>query len=86
MISVKLVGMEVVVESDDIQVGGQHYLSKTVQPWAAMESWLSHEEFIGYLRGNVVKYLARCNEKGGLDDLKKAQHYLSKLIELLQKV
>lgn len=71
--------------SNDIQVGGTHYLSKTVQPWEAMESWLSHEEFIGYLRGNVVKYLARCNEKGGVDDLKKAQHYLGKLIEILTK-
>lgn len=71
--------------ANKIQVGGTHYKDRTIQPWEAMESWLSHEEFIGYLRGNVVKYLARCNEKGGVDDLKKAQHYLGKLIELLTK-
>ena len=71
--------------SNDIQVGGTHYLSKTVQPWEAMEAWFSEVEFMGYLKGNVVKYMARCNDKGGLDDLKKAQHYLNKLVEFLNK-
>ena len=31
--------------------------------------------------GNAIKYLARCDDKGGLEDLKKARHYLDKLIE-----
>ena len=35
----------------------------------------------GFLRGNAIKYLARCDDKGGLEDLKKARHYLDKLIE-----
>lgn len=65
------------------QVGGNHYTSKTVQPWAAMQAWMTHEEFAGFLRGNVIKYIARCNEKGGIEDLKKARHYLDKLIETL---
>lgn len=30
---------------------------------------------------NVIKYLWRCEEKGGLEDIKKAQWYLNKLIE-----
>lgn len=64
------------------QVGGTHYTSKTVQPWEAMQSWMSHEEFTGFLRGNVIKYIARCNDKGGIEDLRKAQHYLDKLIEV----
>ena len=71
--------------SNDIQVGGTHYLNKTVQPWEAMEAWFSEVEFMGYLKGNVVKYMARCNDKGGLDDLKKAQHYLNKLVEFINK-
>lgn len=66
------------------QVGGTHYASKTVQPWEAMQSWMSHDEFTGFLRGNVIKYIARCNEKGGIEDLKKARHYLDKLIETLE--
>lgn len=67
--------------SDATQVGGDHYRSKAVQPWAAMEAWMSPEQFAGYLRGNVIKYVARCDDKGGLEDLKKARHYLDKLIE-----
>ena len=35
----------------------------------------------GYLRGNVIKYLARYPEKGGGLDLLKARHYLEKLLE-----
>lgn len=68
-----------------IQVGGQHYVSKAVQPWDAMAAWMAPEEFIGYLRGNVIKYLARCWDKGGIDDLRKAKHYLEKLIETVEK-
>jgi len=64
------------------QVGGDHYASKAIQPWDAMECWLSPEGFREYLRGNAIKYLARCNEKGGLEDIQKAQHYLEKLIEV----
>jgi hypothetical protein len=44
---------------------------------------MSKEEFVGFLRGNAIKYLARCNEKGGVEDVKKAQHYIEKLIEVL---
>ena len=67
--------------ADGRQVGGDHYKAKAVQPWTAMESWMTPEQFVGFLRGNAIKYLARCDAKGGVDDLKKAQHYLEKLIE-----
>ncbi len=62
------------------QIGGTHYCTKTVQPWDAMRSWLSTDQFEGYLRGNVIKYLARYADKNGAEDLQKAQHYLSILI------
>ena len=64
------------------QVGGNHYISKTIQPWDAMEAWMRPDEFSGYLRGNVIKYMARCNDKGGREDLEKARHYLNKLISI----
>jgi hypothetical protein len=64
------------------QVGGDHYKDNPVQPWAAMEAWMGGEQFVGFLRGNVIKYIARCDKKGGVQDLKKAQHYLTKLIEI----
>ena len=67
------------------QIGGNHYSSKAVQPWDAMQAWMSREEFAGYLRGNVIKYMARCNDKGGIEDVKKARHYIDKLIEVLEQ-
>ena len=70
------------VHVDEQQVGGDHYRSKAVQPWAAMAAWMSQDEFSGFLRGNVIKYVARCNDKGGIEDLLKARHYLDKLIEV----
>ena len=65
------------------QIGGSHYTSLSIQPWAAMESWMTPTEFSGYLRGNVIKYLARSGHKPGqgMQDLEKAQHYMQKLIE-----
>lgn len=64
------------------QVGGEHYTTKAVQPWDAMQAWMSHDEFTGFLRGNAIKYMARCKDKGGVEDLEKARHYLDKLIEV----
>ena len=67
--------------ADDIQVGGTHYKDMPVQPWTVMEAVLSHEEFIGFLKGNVIKYSMRQGRKDGTDDAAKAQHYLAKLHE-----
>lgn len=67
--------------SRDTQVGGEHYRAKAVQPWDAMAAWMSTEQFRGFLRGNAIKYLARCDDKGGVEDLKKARHYLDALLE-----
>jgi hypothetical protein len=44
---------------------------------------MSDTEFRGFLRGNAIKYLARYPHKGGIDDLRKARHYLDKLIEVM---
>ncbi len=67
---------------DDYQVGGEHYLSKSVQPWQAMESWMTEEQFKGFMLGNVIKYVARFQDKGGKHDLEKAKHYLDKCLQL----
>lgn len=73
----------------DHQVGGTHYRDLTVQPWDALESWLTPEQFTGFLLGNAMKYLARFNArapgKGGLPDLQKAVHYLQKAIEVEER-
>lgn len=68
------------------QAGGDHYLTQDIQPWDAMQAWMTRDQFAGFLLGNAIKYLARFNArapgKGGLNDLEKAAHYLSRLIEL----
>jgi hypothetical protein len=43
---------------------------------------LSLCEFKGYLKGNILKYLDRYQDKNGVEDLKKANWYLNKLIEI----
>lgn len=64
------------------QIGGSHYTDMAVQPWSAMESWMSQEEFRGFLRGNAIKYLARAGSKGcERQDYEKARHYLERLIQ-----
>lgn len=67
---------------DTLQIGGQHYKEMGIQPWAVMESVLSREEFIGYLKGNIIKYAMRQGKKDS-DDANKARHYAVKLKEIL---
>lgn len=59
------------------QVGGDHYKGKTVQPWDFIAA-----NGLGFFEGNVVKYVTRWKDKGGVQDLHKARHYLDKLIEV----
>jgi len=68
--------------ADDTQVSGSHYKDMPVQPWAVMEAVLTHEEFVGFLKGNVIKYSLRAGRKEGSDDAGKAQHYIQKLEEV----
>ena len=63
--------------ANDMQVAGTHYKSKAIQPWDYIVG-----NDLGYLEGNIVKYVSRWKDKGGVDDLKKARHYLDKLIEV----
>lgn len=72
--------------ANDIQIGGEHYKKLGTQPWDVYEKWLGKEGFSGFLRGSCIKYLVRYKDKGGVQDLKKAQHVLARLIELEEKV
>lgn len=58
----------------------KHY--EGLQPLEVMRAWMSEEEYLGFLYGNVLKYLGRYKRKGTpLEDLKKAADYLNMLIE-----
>ena len=74
---------DAVTQANRKQIGGDHYMNMGVQPWKAMESWMTPEEFRGFLKGNAIKYLARSNTKGGAMDVRKAGHYIEKLSEVM---
>lgn len=58
------------------QVGGDHYSKMKIQPIDFISA-----NGIGYIEGNIIKYVCRYKSKNGVEDLKKAQHYLQMLIE-----
>ena len=75
------------MSANEEQVGGEHYKAMKIQPWDAMEAWMTSAQFRGFLLGSAIAYLARVNTKGvegkgGVQDVKKARHYLDKIIEL----
>jgi len=57
-----------------------HYAAGSIECIDAIEAQLSAEEFRGYLKGNIIKYLWREKHKGGTESLKKAKWYLNKLL------
>ena len=61
----------------NVQVGGEHYKKLAIQPVEYI-----HANGIGYFEGNVIKYVTRWRDKGGIADLLKARHYIDMLIEL----
>ena len=65
--------------ANDYMHGGTHYKAHKYETWDVILDWN-----LGYLDGNAVKYLSRWRLKGGVQDLKKARHYIDKLIEVTE--
>jgi hypothetical protein len=64
----------------DTQVGGEHYTKNSIQP---IDYIL--ENNLGWCEANAVKYLTRWKNKNGIEDLKKARHYIDLLIDREEK-
>ena len=58
-----------------------HYQGDKMECIDAMATMLSHDEFRGFLRGNIFKYMWRYKDKNGIEDLRKANWYLDRLIK-----
>lgn len=58
----------------------QHYQSSTIECIEAIQAQMTPEEFRGFLKGNVLKYMWRERMKGGTESLQKAQWYLEQLV------
>ena len=62
----------------------EHYNQGTIECIDAIEAMLSQEEFVGYLRGNSLKYRWRFRYKNGIEDLRKAEWYEKRLLKVLE--
>jgi len=58
-----------------------HYTAGEIECIDAIRAALGREGFIAYCRGNAIKYLWRCEHKGGTEDLRKAAWYLDRAIK-----
>ena len=67
---------------EDLINSPSHYTSGGIETIDYLQAKLTPEEFAGYLKGNVLKYVTREKHKGGIESLKKAQWYLNKLVDL----
>lgn len=67
---------EVKAKALDTQVGGDHYKSMPIQPVEFIQ-----KNDLGFIEGNIVKYICRWRSKGGIDDVKKVIHYAELLID-----
>jgi hypothetical protein len=57
-----------------------HYADGGIECIDVIRQNLTREQFLGYLAGNNQKYIFRWQKKGGLEDLRKANWYLARLI------
>ena len=64
-----------------VQHGGKHYKDMRIQPVEYI-----HANGLGFCEGSVVKYVSRWRSKGGIEDLKKARHFLDLLISLEKRL
>jgi len=59
------------------QVGGNHYQGFAIPPIDFV-----HKNNLGFIEGNIIKYVCRFRKKNGKQDLEKAKHFIEMLIEL----
>jgi hypothetical protein len=62
------------------QVGGDHYKKMPIQPLEFIA-----KNNLSFFQGNVIKYIIRYKDKNGVEDLKKALHYIEMMIEMEEK-
>jgi hypothetical protein len=66
-----------------LTISPDHYKGE-IECIDAIKSSMTKEQYLGYLKGNIQKYIWRYDKKNGIEDLKKAQVYLGWLIKELE--
>lgn len=69
------------LHNEDMVEHPPHYTAGGIECIDAIKAALTPEEFAGYCKGNLMKYLWRERHKGGMESLKKGRWYLQKLID-----
>jgi hypothetical protein len=64
-------------KATETQIGGNHYHELKIQPIEFIQ-----KNKIGFIEGNIIKYICRYKNKNGKQDLEKIKHYVDLLIEL----
>ena len=64
------------LEPQEVQIGGDHYKIYKIQPTEFI-----HSNSIPFIEGNIIKYVVRHRHKNGIEDLRKAKHYIELLIK-----
>ena len=68
----------VTTPASKFQEGGAHYKRCPIQPW---DYTIAND--LDYFQGSIIKYVTRWKDKGGIEDLRKARHFLDKYIEVM---
>jgi hypothetical protein len=69
----------------DVVNSPSHYKSGGIEAIEGIEASMGPEAFVGYLKGNIMKYMWRYERKGKpVEDLKKARWYLDRLIQKVE--
>jgi hypothetical protein len=69
------------MKASERQEGGSHYKSMAIQPGEFIR-----KNGLGWYEGNALKYICRYKQKGGIQDIKKAIHYLELILEETEDV
>lgn len=69
-------GLGVINKTADNVNSPAHYTQGGIETIDYIRAKLTPEEFVGYCKGNVLKYVSRAQHKGGLEDLRKAGKYI----------
>ena len=68
------------------KINPDYYKNKAIETIEVIRNELTSDEFRGYLKGQIFKYLARHRLKNGVEDLKKAQWYMNYLVKFEQEM
>ena len=70
---------------EDLVNHPSHYTQGSIECIDAIESALTPEEYRGYLKGNILKYIWRQRYKGGAESVEKAKWYTERLLINLKR-